>query len=421
MKEHFLGKKNIERRQIMWLKSIFEISFSGNYILNYAQISSKRWRICFRAYNHKSTKRHVLSVGIIHVTWLVIATKIEHRNRYALTANSCWICSALCAQKLYASNASRGTATMKLSPFVSMKSCRVMDVGSMWCSRKGRRKFCAIRPQIEFVKWTDGQLGGLGVGFRFYRPEMRVVSLIADSSEYDASSGDCIIDASYTCVWVCFVTASVTHIRNVHDLTQISSNSSSTSHTRSHCVRSCVLCAFLASLRAAVVCIILSMCSLHDIIMRQIRSTPTHTPINACRKKSAYLAHHRQLNGSPCVRRPVHETRTKVGGHDAAQRRSDDHADALAPEVPHDQHQIDGHQDQAQPHADHLLDALTCAEDMRKPSSSMYRRDRDRQQQQYSSTFTPRSREFELYLNIVLCRDWQVRTTSGRRAKGSGW
>lgn len=34
-----------------------------------------------------------------------------------------------------------GIVTMKLSPFVSMKSWRVIDVGSMWCSLKGRIKF----------------------------------------------------------------------------------------------------------------------------------------------------------------------------------------------------------------------------------------------------------------------------------------
>lgn len=37
----------------------------------------------------------------------------------------------------------RGTmVSMQLSPLVSMKSCRVMAVGSMWCSLKGRMKAC---------------------------------------------------------------------------------------------------------------------------------------------------------------------------------------------------------------------------------------------------------------------------------------
>jgi len=32
--------------------------------------------------------------------------------------------------------------TAKLSPLVSIKSWRVMDVGSMWCSRNGRMNAC---------------------------------------------------------------------------------------------------------------------------------------------------------------------------------------------------------------------------------------------------------------------------------------
>lgn len=81
-----------------------------------------------------------LQLTKLHVTWFVIATNIEQRKRYALIGKS-WLISALVlARKLYANLAKIGSATIKLSPFVSIKSCRVIDVGSMWCSRNGRKK-----------------------------------------------------------------------------------------------------------------------------------------------------------------------------------------------------------------------------------------------------------------------------------------
>lgn len=43
-------------------------------------------------------------------------------------------------RKLKAMFASGTMVSMQLSPLVSMKSCRVMAVGSMWCSLNGRIK-----------------------------------------------------------------------------------------------------------------------------------------------------------------------------------------------------------------------------------------------------------------------------------------
>lgn len=45
-----------------------------------------------------------------------------------------------------------GIVTMKLSPFVSMKSWRVIEVGSMWCSLKGRKKFYNKSKEYDILK-----------------------------------------------------------------------------------------------------------------------------------------------------------------------------------------------------------------------------------------------------------------------------
>lgn len=62
---------------------------------------------------------------------MVIATKIAHKNRYALNANSDCICASHFRSRFHASLAKIGIAIMKLSPLVSMKSWRVIDVGSI--------------------------------------------------------------------------------------------------------------------------------------------------------------------------------------------------------------------------------------------------------------------------------------------------
>ena len=59
--------------------------------------------------------------------------------------------SAPCVRNWAASGAKTGMSTAKLSPFVSMKSCLVMEVGSMWCSRNGRMNACQTQPHTSRV------------------------------------------------------------------------------------------------------------------------------------------------------------------------------------------------------------------------------------------------------------------------------
>lgn len=51
-----------------------------------------------------------------------------------------------------------GIITIKLSPFVSMKSCLVIAVGSIWCSLNGLinafpRTNNSTEPQVSAIQW----------------------------------------------------------------------------------------------------------------------------------------------------------------------------------------------------------------------------------------------------------------------------
>lgn len=53
----------------------------------------------------------------------------------------------------------RGTmVSMQLSPLVSMKSCRVMAVGSMWCSLNGRIKACMTKTRQRDYSEAERQI-----------------------------------------------------------------------------------------------------------------------------------------------------------------------------------------------------------------------------------------------------------------------
>ena len=74
------------------------------------------------------------------LTWFVKLTKIASRNTKHSQLYVLAMSSGDNEINLYAMWAKKGTVTAKLSPLVSIKSCLVMEVGSMWCSRKGRIK-----------------------------------------------------------------------------------------------------------------------------------------------------------------------------------------------------------------------------------------------------------------------------------------
>lgn len=46
--------------------------------------------------------------------------------------------------------------TAKLSPLVSMKSCLVIEVGSIWCSRNGRMKACRKHVICQWISAGHG-------------------------------------------------------------------------------------------------------------------------------------------------------------------------------------------------------------------------------------------------------------------------
>lgn len=56
----------------------------------------------------------------------------------------------------------RGTmVSMQLSPLVSIKSWRVMAVGSMWCSLNGRMKACKTHVLDQVFRWASTGSGTL--------------------------------------------------------------------------------------------------------------------------------------------------------------------------------------------------------------------------------------------------------------------
>jgi len=63
---------------------------------------------------------------------------MARRKMYIDQLYEAWISSVGRVKNLYAMLSKGSRMTAKLSPFVSMKSWRVMEVGSMWCSRNGR-------------------------------------------------------------------------------------------------------------------------------------------------------------------------------------------------------------------------------------------------------------------------------------------
>ena len=74
------------------------------------------------------------------ITWFVKQTNNAIKKVYMYNRYEACIPSSLLLINWYAIQPSGTRTAAKLSPFVSMKSWRVIDVGSIWCSLNGRIK-----------------------------------------------------------------------------------------------------------------------------------------------------------------------------------------------------------------------------------------------------------------------------------------